>query len=171
MIDWIQQNYEAILAWALVVSTIGAGLAACVIPFLPGHIIMLAGMILGQVLIPEIHLSWYSWVILCFICLMGAVGDNLLAAWGAKRFGSTRAGIWGAVIGLIIGIFAIPGWGIIVGPFTGALAAEIFIERNNLRQSLKSGVGAFLGSISGVLLKIISGIAMVLYFIACAIIH
>ena len=171
MFEWILSHYEVILSWAIVVSLIGAGLAACVIPFLPGHLIMLIGMILGQILIPEIHLEWYSWAILGVICFMGTIGDNILAAWGAKRFGSTRAGLWGAVIGLIAGVFLIPGWGVIIGPFVGAVAAEIFIERNKLRQSLKSGVGAFLGSISGVLLKIITGMAMLFYFIISSIVH
>lgn len=169
MLEWIQANYEAILSWTLIISIIGAGFAACIIPFLPGHLIMLFGMILGQTLIPDIHLAWYSWTILPIICLIGTIGDNFLSAWGAKRFGSTRAGIWGAIIGLMIGIFALPGWGAIVGPFLGALVAEMVVERNNIRQAFRSGLGAFLGSISGILLKIVCGLAMLVYFMASAI--
>ncbi|MCY7915868.1 DUF456 domain-containing protein, partial [Bacillus haynesii] len=55
---------------------------------------------------------------------------NLL---GIKRFGGSRAAIWGSTIGLLIGPFVIPVAGIILGPFIGALAGEMIVHQKDIK--------------------------------------
>ena len=102
-----------------------AGLAGAVLPVLPGTVLSLLGLVLfalgndGQVI------SW------SMLATMGALAgilmilDYIVPAAGAKRFGATRAGIWGSIIGMIAGFFVLPGWGIILG------ALLIFLESVN----------------------------------------
>ena len=51
------------------------------------------------------------------ILLFGA--DTLSNLVGVKKFGGSKAGMWGSTIGLLIGPFVIPVAGILIGPFLG----------------------------------------------------
>jgi uncharacterized protein YqgC (DUF456 family) len=82
---------------------------------------------------------------------------------GAKYFGSTKWGIWGALLGGILGIFFVP-IGIFLGPVIGALAAEMIIAKRQLKPAAKSTWGTVVGTMAGLVLKTILGLAMVGYF-------
>ena len=82
--------------------------------------------------------------------------DYFVPALGAKKFNCSKWGIFGCMVGTIVGIFFAP-LGIILGPFLGAVAGEI-VAGKNASAALRGGFGALLGFIAGVLLK----------FVACA---
>ena len=65
--------------------------------------------------------------IIFVVLLFGA--DMAANAFGVKKFGGTKAGVWGSTIGLLFGPFIIPVAGIIVGPFFGAVLAELIVTR------------------------------------------
>ena len=78
--------------------------------------------------------------------------DYVVPAFGAKKFNCSRWGMFGCFVGTVVGIFFIP-WGVIVGPFAGAVAGEL-IAGKKFASSLKGGFGALLGFIFGVALKL-----------------
>ena len=88
--------------------------------------------------------------------LFAATGITLLdyyvPIYGTKRFGGTPAGTRGATVGLVIGLFLGP-LGIIAGPFVGALLAEM-IAGTSSRIAFKAALGAFMGFIAGVFMKL-----------------
>jgi uncharacterized protein YqgC (DUF456 family) len=53
--------------------------------------------------------------------------DYVAPVWFTKKAGGSRAGVWGATIGLIIGLF-MGILGVIVGPFLGALIGELLSD-------------------------------------------
>ena len=73
-------------------------------------------------------------------------------------------GVWGSTLGLLVGLFFGP-WGIVLGPFLGAVAFEL-IDGKNTRLALKAGWGSFVGLMTGTILKLICCGLMTYYFIA-----
>ena len=78
--------------------------------------------------------------------LLGALLDYLLPAYMTKKLGGTKYGIWGSIVGLIIGLF-FPPIGFIVGPFLGALLGELIFTAASPKVALKSAFGSFVGFI------------------------
>lgn len=85
--------------------------------------------------------------------------DYLVPIWGAKFFGGGKAGTYGATAGLMVGFFLGP-LGIVLGPFVGALLAELLVGRPS-QEALKAAFGAFLGFVTGVLLKLAYGFLII----------
>jgi uncharacterized protein YqgC (DUF456 family) len=137
------QSVIEILSWTLLVVLLLGGLAGVLLPFLPGALIIFLGALLHKILTPE-WLSWTAVIILGVLVLVERLLDFLGTMVGAKWLGATRWGIFGAVVGGIVGIFfGLPG--LILGPVFGALVGEIVFARRNLALSAKAGFGAAAG--------------------------
>jgi uncharacterized protein YqgC (DUF456 family) len=73
--------------------------------------------------------------------------DWLAALVGAKRFGASRWGIAGAVLGAAVGIFfGLPG--IVLGPVAGAVALEL-LRKRDVESASRIGLGTLLGFVFG----------------------
>jgi len=83
---------------------------------------------------------------------------------GVKKYGGSKAGVWGSTIGLLIGPFVIPIIGILIGPFLGAMLAELIIHRRNMKEAAQIGFGSVVGFVSSVITKGIIQVLMILYF-------
>lgn len=147
----------------------GMGLAGCIIPVVPGHPLILLGCIAASYAFPiaEHAIGWANWTVLSLLCIIGMLGDNICTYWGAKRFGSTAAGIWGSLTGLLIGGFFFP-LGLLIGPFLGAISFEIGFQRREIKESMKSGFGAMLGTFGGILFKLGIAVLMIAWFLVAS---
>ncbi len=90
--------------------------------------------------------------------------DYIASLVGARKLGATWRGVAGALIGGILGLFLGP-WGILIGPFIGALTFEMMGGRQ-FEEASKAGFGALLGIVAGTLGKFICAIAMASLFAA-----
>lgn len=138
------------------------GMVGCVLPY-PGHLFILGACVLHACVTPGANPAWWAWLILVLLMVFGMVVDSLTSAKGAKKYGSSKAGMWGAFIGVIIGAFFFP-LGLILGPFLGAFIAEILVAKKDVKESATSGWGATLGFIVGVFAKLIVAIIMLVAY-------
>lgn len=142
------------------------GVAGCLLPY-PGHLVLLLACGVAAVAKGEPYPSWTLWVVLALLALLGTFVDNIATLLGAKKFGCSRAACWWGMGGLVIGSFFFFPFGMIIGPFLGAFAAEILLARRSLGDSTRSGVGALMGLLSGILCKfLLAGLMMLLFLLA-----
>ncbi len=145
-----------------------AGLAGCFLPAVPGPPLNFAGLIMA-------HLSRFAEFELSILVLFGALTlvvlllDYLVPAWGTKKFGGSKYGTWGSIIGLIIGTFFLSIGplglvGIIGGPFVGAYIGEI-IGRKNSGHALRAAFGSFIGFLAGTVMKVALAVSMIVVLI------
>lgn len=139
------------------------GLVGCFIPIIPGPIVAFCGLLC---IISTSHApTLATLVILGFFTLVVTVLDYVVPAWGAKRFNCSKLGTWGCVIGTFLGLLFVP-FGLLLGPFCGAFIGEL-IARKPIKAAVLGGVGAFLGFLSGVLIKVIACVIMLVCYIRC----
>lgn len=139
-----------------------AGIAGCIVPLLPGPPLAYGSLILLQVSSYKPY-SVKFLVVWGLVTLLVVIADYYIPVWGTKKFGGTRAGVWGAAIGLFAGIFFFPPLGLIAGPFIGAFAGEM-LNNQDAGKALRSATGSFVGFLAGTLMKIGISIVMGYYF-------
>jgi len=139
------------------------GILGCVLPLLPGPPMNYIALLLLH-FTAKFQFNTKFLVIWAVISSLVVLADYFIPVWGTKKFGGSKQGIWGSVIGLVIGLFFFPPFGIIIGPFVGAVVGEL-VGGKDSGAALKSGVGSFVGFMAGTLLKLIASGIMTWYFV------
>ncbi len=98
------------------------GLAGAVLPVLPGTPISFVALLL-LLLCDGNDISTAQLVVAGVAALVITVLDYIAPVWFTKKSGGSKAGTFGATVGLLVGFFLGP-LGVIVGPFIGALLGE-----------------------------------------------
>lgn len=144
------------------VAALIAGIVGCVAPVIPGPPIAYIALIVLQC--SDKH-PFSTAFMICFLLLVAVVTilDYLIPAWGTKKFGGSKYGSVGCLIGTFAGLFMMP-WGIIIMPFIGAFIGEM-IYNHQSGKALKAATGALLGFLGGVFFKILVCIAIAIAFI------
>lgn len=129
-----------------------AGLAGCILPFLPGPPIAYLGLLILH-FTDKVQYTTTQLVVWLVIVIVLHLLDYFTPMLGSKYSGGSKWGNWGTVIGTLAGLLFLP-WGIIIGPFLGAVIGEL-LGNKELPQALKSGVGSLIGFMLGTLLKLL----------------
>jgi uncharacterized protein YqgC (DUF456 family) len=138
------------------------GIIGCIIPALPGPPVSYVGLLLLH-FTDRVQFSGKVLIIWALVAVAVTVLDFVIPAWGTKKFGGSKYGIWGSIIGLFAGLPFGP-IGIIAGPFLGAVIGEMFSGKKG-KESLRAGLGSFAGFMTGVFLKLVASGMMIYYFI------
>ena len=132
---------------ALVILMVAAGVAGSLLPLVPGAPLILGAALLHGVVTGFAVLGPGRLVILAGLTAVGYILDGLAGALGARRFGGSRWGIAGALLGGVAGLF-VGLVGLIIGPLVGAVIGEL-VGGRRLWESLRIGVGTFVGLLAG----------------------
>ncbi len=140
----------------LIFTLIVIGIVGAIVPGIPGPPIAWFAMLAGH-FCSWTQTGWITIVITFILAVIVTVLDFVIQPWLAKTFGGSKACMWGATIGLIIGLlFAaefIPL--VILGPFLGALIGELIANPNDFKSALKASFGALTGFFLGTGIKLI----------------
>ena len=153
-----------LLWWSIAILLMAAGLLGTVLPVFPGTTIILFAAVLHRIMLgPAKGIGWRAIAALVLLTLISYALDFASGYWGARRFGASRWGMLGATLGAIVGIF----FGIVglfVCPVIGAIAGE-FIAGKKMVDAGRAGWGSLLGTLGGMIGKLVIALAMVIIFL------
>jgi len=138
------------------------GLAGSILPILPGPPLSYAGLLMLN-FTKNHQFSSRFLLIWAIITILVIIIENLIPLWGTKKYGGSKKAVLGSLIGLLVGLFVFPPFGIIICPFFGAVLGEI-IAGKETSLAIRAGFGAFVGFMGGTLLKLIASGVMLFYF-------
>ena len=152
-------------AWLVTASLLVAGMAGVFLPFLPGHLlIFIAAGAHWWMLGADAGVEWWTMVVLGLLLVASQVIEYLSGAVGTRWFGGSRWGAAGAVAGGLVGIFFAP-FGLLLGPLIGAFLLEWILAKKKLKPATVSGVGSVIGTVGGLVVKVIIAVVMLGYFL------
>lgn len=142
------------------------GFFGSILPIIPGPPISWAGLLmLKWTDYINDNLPGYQnvlWILLFFVVLV-TILDYVVPIMGTRKYGGSKRGVWGATLGVVVGLFFGP-LGIILGPFLGAYLGEISSGKKD-REALRAAWGSFMGFLLGVGLKLMTCGAILFFFI------
>lgn len=140
-----------IIAIALVL----LGCLGSFLPGLPGTPLIFLGFLVQAWSSGWTDISGRTVLIVGLIALAVQLLDFYAGALGAKRYGATRMGVWGAVFGAVVGVLAFNVVGLVLGALAGAVGAELLGGRHR-DEALRAGWGAMIGLLAGGFVKAIT---------------
>ena len=140
------------------------GLAGSILPILPGPPLSFIGLFLLALLkdfSPPLPPTLV--IILAVVTILVIVMDYIIPLLGAKRYGASKWGVWGSVLGMVIGIFWSP-FAMLLGAFIGAVVVEWLVGKTK-GEALRAGWGVVMGTLFATILRLgVSGM-MTYYFV------
>jgi uncharacterized protein YqgC (DUF456 family) len=151
------------IGWILVIALFLVGMAGAIFPILPGVVAIYVAFFVYGLCISFSPFGFWFWTIQTLILIALIIADYAVNAWGVKKFGGSRASVVGSTIGVIIGPFVIPAFGLTLGPFLGALLGELYTG-SDMNKSLKVGYGSVVGLFTSTVMKFILQLIMIVLF-------
>ncbi len=149
--------------WVVTIVLFAVGLIGTIAPVLPGTTIILAAAVIHRIMLgPDKSIGWRTIIVLVLLTLATYAIDILGGYFGAKYFGATKWGTFGAIVGALVGLF-FGILGLFVGPVIGAIAGE-FIAGKRMIDAGRAGWGSLLGNLGAMLGKLVIGLAMIAIF-------
>ena len=111
-------------------------------------------------------MDWTFLGIALGVAVIITIIDYIIPAMGTKKFGGTRFGVIGTMVGLILGLFFFPPLGIIIGPFVGAFIGEMMNDSKDSGKALKAAFGSFIGFLTSTFLKFLAAIIFVGFYVS-----
>lgn len=139
-----------------------AGMAGTFLPVLPGLLLSFAGLLLYKFgADADLPMIWIY--IFGILTLVSAVLNYVIPAKTNRKYGGTRWGSIGSVIGTLVGIFFIPiPFGFLIGMFAGVFIGELLHDSSDRKKAFNSTKGAFIGFLYGTGFNLMIGLAMFL---------
>lgn len=138
------------------------GFLGCILPVIPGVTLSYIGILLLH-FSSKVEFSSQFLIGWGIAVIVVQLLDYVIPIWGTKKFGGSKYGIWGSTIGMIFGLFFGP-WGIVLGPFVGAVIGEIMGGKASA-EAIKAGFGTFVGFLLGTLSKLIVAGFLIYYYV------
>lgn len=136
------------------------GLLGTFLPVLPGLLLSLGGLLLYKFGTHTDLSMAYVWIF-SLLSIMSLVLNYLIPAKTTKKYGGTRYGSIGSVIGTIVGMLFIPvPLGFLIGMFLGVFVGELLHDAKDKKKAINSVKGAFVGFIYGTGFNLIVALSM-----------
>ena len=165
--DVWEWTLEMTMTWGVWIVTgclVLLGLIGAIVPFLPGHLLIFVAAFVPFFGLEDRGNVELWGIIALGIGLIGAqVLEYLSGAMGARWFGGTNWGAFGAFVGGIVGLFFMP-FGLLLGPLIGAAGCEWILAEKTMKPATVSGVGSVIGTLAGQVMKMVVALLMVLVF-------
>ena len=139
------------------------GLVGCILPVIPGPPLSFFALIILSYAKNWEPFSSIFLIIMAGLTIVVTILDYVVPASGAKKYGASRLGVWGSIIGMLFGLFFFPPWGMLIGAIGGALAGELAAGKEG-KKALRAGWGVFVGNMVSIGLKLaFSGVILFFY--------
>ncbi|BAD66425.1 MULTISPECIES: DUF456 domain-containing protein [Shouchella] len=151
------------LWWLVIAVFFIASFVGLIVPIIPSVLVLWGGFLV-YVFALEGSLSVVFWVGMAVLTVFLLVVDLLANMAFVKRTGGSKWGERAALVGVIVGAFVVPPFGLIIVPFVLVLIAEL-LQKQPFEKAVRIAFASFLAFISGTLAKAVVQIVMIAWFL------
>ena len=138
-----------------------AGLLGTFLPILPGLLLSICGLLIFKFGTENTMPMMYVWIFV-LLTLVSTVLNYVIPAKTNKKYGGTRYGSIGSVVGTLLGLFLFPPFGFFFGMLLGVFIGELLHDFSDTKKAFNSMKGAFIGFVYGTGFNMMVGLSMFL---------
>lgn len=143
------------------------GIVATFTPIPPAVPVAWAGLLLARLGGLAISTPMLVWSAIIGVALM--VLDYIIPILTTRKFGGSKWGVWGCMIGLLVAVIGLPFGptgliGVFFWPFVGALVGE-YLHQQEFQPAVRAAWGSFVGIMAGSLAKVVYGTVLLVIVI------
>lgn len=141
------------------------GLAGVFLPVLPGVPLVLAGTFIYAWSTDFQVITIGNLIFFAVLTLIASAVDYVAGLITARKYGASKYGLIGGVLGGITGLAILSIPGLIIGQLVGVILGELYFGKQ-IKDSFTSGFAMFVGYILGSTIKVFfAGLIVILFYI------
>lgn len=152
-----------VILWLLILAAFVLAFIGLIKPVIPAIPVLWVGFLIYQFGINGSTLSWIFWTAMIMLTIFIFVSDLWLNRYFVNRFGGTKKGEWAALIGVLVGAFVLPPFGVIVVPFIAVIIVEM-MQSKNVTQAVKASFGSLVAFFSSAVMQAVLMFVMIIWF-------
>lgn len=151
------------ISWLLIIIMFVIAFIGLIKPIIPSVLFLWIGYFIYHFAIDSSKLSWVFWTVMILFTVFMILSDIIMNSYFVKKFGGSKLGETMAAVGVIIGCFVFPPFGIIIIPFILVFVSEI-IQKSDISAALNASIGSLLGFLTSTIAKALIMVVMVIWF-------
>lgn len=152
-----------VILWLCIIAAFVLAFIGLIKPIIPSVLMLWVGFLIYQFGFHNGNLSWVFYVSMILFTVFILVADFIMNKYFVNKFGGSKLSELVALVGVIVGCFVFPPFGIIIVPFVAVLVVEM-IQEPNLTKALKASFGSVVAFLASSVAQAIIMIIMVIWF-------
>lgn len=152
-----------VILWLCIIAAFVLAFIGLIKPIIPSVLVLWVGFLIYQFGFHNGNLSWVFYVSMILFTVFILVADFIMNKYFVNKFGGSKLSELVALVGVIVGCFVFPPFGIIIVPFVAVLVVEM-IQESNLTKALKASFGSVVAFLASSVAQAIIMIIMVIWF-------
>lgn len=152
-----------VILWLCIIAAFVLAFIGLIKPIIPSVLVLWVGFLIYQFGFHNGNLSWVFYVSMILFTVFIPVADFIMNKYFVNKFGGSKLSELVALVGVIVGCFVFPPFGIIIVPFVAVLVVEM-IQEPNLTKALKASFGSVVAFLASSVAQAIIMIIMVIWF-------
>lgn len=158
-----------VILWLLIIAAFVVAFIGLIKPIIPSLPFLWIGFLIYQFGMHNGHLSWIFYAAMIVFTVFILLADFLMNKYFVNKFGGSKTSEWVALIGVIVGCFVFPPFGIIIIPFIAVFVVEM-IQEPNFTKALSASFGSIVAFLASTVAQALITVIMVIWFLLDALV-
>ncbi|ARJ14656.1 MULTISPECIES: DUF456 domain-containing protein [Staphylococcus] len=152
-----------VLLWLLIIFAFILAFVGLIKPVIPSVLMLWVGFLIYQFAFNNGELSWIFYVSMIVLTVLMFISDFAMNKYFVNKYGGSKISEYVALIGVLVGCFVFPPFGIIIIPFVAVFAVEL-MQDFDVNKAFKASLGSIVAFLTSNIAKAIIMFIMIVWF-------
>lgn len=143
-----------VLLWLLIIFAFILAFVGLIKPVIPSVLMLWVGFLIYQFAFNNGELSWIFYVSMIVLTVLMFISDFAMNKYFVNKYGGSKISEYVALIGVLVGCFVFPPFGIIIIPFVAVFAVEL-MQDFDVNKAFKASLGSIVAFLTSNIAKAI----------------
>lgn len=153
-----------VLLWLLIIFAFILAFVGLIKPVIPSVLMLWVGFLIYQFAFNNGELSWIFYVSMIVLTVLMFISDFAMNKYFVNKYGGSKISEYVALIGVLVGCFVFPPFGIIIIPFVAVFAVEL-MQDFDVNKAFKASLGSIVAFLTSNIAKAIIMFIMIVCFL------